>query len=429
MTCAREGGARSLALLHCVSAYPTPDDQQNLGAIRDAGDRLRPAGRPVRSHRRRRRRRRRGGARRQPLRTARQGVGVRSRDRRGGVVLAGGARAAGGDRGARRRHDWARACGTPQPAEQANRQGSRRALYARARSRGRRVVITDADVIALRPEHGLPASRWRELIGVRRRGPSRPSIRSRPRISATPSPARRPRREARLMRLNVLITAASRRVGLVRGFQQALHRPGLAGEVMVCDVNPASPAVHIADRAFEVPVFRRPGLFRRGPRHLRRATRSGSWCRPSTTRSRASRRCAIASTRSARRSPPRRSTRRWRAPTSGRRAAGWRPPASRRRRRGCRTNCPAPPAFPLFVKPRSGRGSVRRVRGRAMRSSWRSSSATCRAGRPGVPRRPGVHARPALRLRRPAAVGRAARAGRHPGRRDRPRPDGPGSRG
>ena len=29
------------------------------------------------------------------------------------------------------------------------------------------------------------------------------------------------------MRLNVLITAASRRVGLVRGFQQALHRPGV----------------------------------------------------------------------------------------------------------------------------------------------------------------------------------------------------------
>ena len=28
-------------------------------------------------------------------------------------------------------------------------------------------MITEADVIALRPEHGLPASRWRELIGVR----------------------------------------------------------------------------------------------------------------------------------------------------------------------------------------------------------------------------------------------------------------------
>ena len=43
VTCAREGGARSLALLHCVSAYPTPDDQQNLARHPDAGDGLRPA--------------------------------------------------------------------------------------------------------------------------------------------------------------------------------------------------------------------------------------------------------------------------------------------------------------------------------------------------------------------------------------------------
>lgn len=63
------------------------------------------------------------------------------------------------------------------------------------------------------------------------------------------------------MRLNVLITAASRRVGLVRGFQQALHRQGLSGEVLVCDVNPASPAVHLADRAFEVPFSDDPAYF------------------------------------------------------------------------------------------------------------------------------------------------------------------------
>ena len=63
------------------------------------------------------------------------------------------------------------------------------------------------------------------------------------------------------MQLNVLITAASRRVGLVRGFQQALHRPGLSGKVVVCDVNPASPAVHVADRAFEVPLSDDPAYF------------------------------------------------------------------------------------------------------------------------------------------------------------------------
>ena len=31
--CARRHGAERLALLHCVSAYPTPDDQQQLGSI------------------------------------------------------------------------------------------------------------------------------------------------------------------------------------------------------------------------------------------------------------------------------------------------------------------------------------------------------------------------------------------------------------
>ena len=38
VACAREAGARHVALLHCVSAYPTPDDQQNLGAIRTLAD-------------------------------------------------------------------------------------------------------------------------------------------------------------------------------------------------------------------------------------------------------------------------------------------------------------------------------------------------------------------------------------------------------
>jgi carbamoyl-phosphate synthase large subunit len=62
-------------------------------------------------------------------------------------------------------------------------------------------------------------------------------------------------------RLNVLVTAASRRVGLVQGFQQALRRPGTSGRVVVCDVNPASPAVHVADRAFAVPYSDDPAYF------------------------------------------------------------------------------------------------------------------------------------------------------------------------
>lgn len=64
-----------------------------------------------------------------------------------------------------------------------------------------------------------------------------------------------------MARLDVLITAASRRVGLVRGFQHALRTGGRSGEVIVCDVNPASPAVHVADHAYEVPYSDDPAYF------------------------------------------------------------------------------------------------------------------------------------------------------------------------
>lgn len=56
---------------------------------------------------------------------------------------------------------------------------------------------------------------------------------------------------------NVLITAASRRVALVQGFQRALAaRTG--GRVIVTDINPLSPAVHVADRAYLVPLSSSP---------------------------------------------------------------------------------------------------------------------------------------------------------------------------
>jgi carbamoyl-phosphate synthase large subunit len=59
------------------------------------------------------------------------------------------------------------------------------------------------------------------------------------------------------MSLNVLITAGSRRVPLVRAFQRAVatHR---GGNVIVTDVNPLSPSVHAANRAYRVPLSTAP---------------------------------------------------------------------------------------------------------------------------------------------------------------------------
>jgi carbamoyl-phosphate synthase large subunit len=57
---------------------------------------------------------------------------------------------------------------------------------------------------------------------------------------------------------NILITAGSRRVPLVQGFRTALRSLGLPGVVIVTDVNPLSPAVHVADRAYRVPMSSDP---------------------------------------------------------------------------------------------------------------------------------------------------------------------------
>src|SRR4051812_9471213 len=58
---------------------------------------------------------------------------------------------------------------------------------------------------------------------------------------------------------NVLITAASRRVALVDAFDRALAPFG--GSVIVTDVNPLSPAVYAADRAYRVPLASDPSYF------------------------------------------------------------------------------------------------------------------------------------------------------------------------
>lgn len=52
--------------------------------------------------------------------------------------------------------------------------------------------------------------------------------------------------------MNVLITSASRKVQLVKAFQQALAENG-GGQVFAVDISPAAAALHMADRAFLVP--------------------------------------------------------------------------------------------------------------------------------------------------------------------------------
>lgn len=55
------------------------------------------------------------------------------------------------------------------------------------------------------------------------------------------------------MSLNVLVTAGSRRVPLVQAFQRALRATG-GGAVVITDVNPLSPTVYVADRSYPAPL-------------------------------------------------------------------------------------------------------------------------------------------------------------------------------
>src|SRR4051812_31450463 len=75
--------------------------------------------------------------------------------------------------------------------------------------------------------------------------------RSRPALRSSPATCVATHGRA-AMRRNVLITAASRRVPLVDAFQRVLRETG--GRVIVTDVNAMSPAVHVADAAFRVPL-------------------------------------------------------------------------------------------------------------------------------------------------------------------------------
>jgi carbamoyl-phosphate synthase large subunit len=61
------------------------------------------------------------------------------------------------------------------------------------------------------------------------------------------------------MLLNILVTAASRRVGLVRAFRNALDAMRVRGSIIGTDISPLSPAIHFCDRAYRVPLSSDPG--------------------------------------------------------------------------------------------------------------------------------------------------------------------------
>ncbi|MGK7345672.1 MAG: ATP-grasp domain-containing protein [Candidatus Nitrospinota bacterium M3_3B_026] len=57
---------------------------------------------------------------------------------------------------------------------------------------------------------------------------------------------------------NILITAASRRVAMIRGFARALRGLGLRGQVQVCDTDELSPGLRFCDKSHIVPLSSSP---------------------------------------------------------------------------------------------------------------------------------------------------------------------------
>ncbi len=54
--------------------------------------------------------------------------------------------------------------------------------------------------------------------------------------------------------MNILITAASRRVALIQAFADALKQSGIKGNVITTDMNPLSPGLYFSNRHYMVPL-------------------------------------------------------------------------------------------------------------------------------------------------------------------------------
>ncbi len=171
LRCARRAGAGNVALLHCVSAYPVPAGEENLGAIRTLSTAF---GVPVglSDH----------GTDPLDVGTAvalgaclyeKHLVLDAASDAIDAAVSATPAQLrAAIDRAGHVRRSLGHARRTCGVAERANRHASRRSLHA-TRDLAAGEQVTSADCIALRPAAGLCASHWETLIGVRLERPVR----------------------------------------------------------------------------------------------------------------------------------------------------------------------------------------------------------------------------------------------------------------
>ena len=157
-------GARALAVLHCVSAYPTPDDQQNLRALQSLARTCRcPVG--LSDH---------GMGRDAAVIAYALGATLYERHLHLPGTDAIDAAVSSSPEELREIVQAVARCQlalgdgrrSPMPAEIANIYPSRRGLYA-ARALQVGDVITDADIEALRPAAGLGAQFHRSLIGRR----------------------------------------------------------------------------------------------------------------------------------------------------------------------------------------------------------------------------------------------------------------------
>jgi sialic acid synthase SpsE len=165
LACAEQHGARSIALLHCVSAYPVPSGSENLSAIGTLSARF---GLPVglSDHGR--------DELTVPVAVA-LGASIYERH----IVQAGHVEAV--DAAVSSTADQLRkaiACSAQVrlllghgrreclEAEAPNRQPSRRGLYA-ARPLVRGARLGPGDLACLRPEHELGANRWEAVLGMK----------------------------------------------------------------------------------------------------------------------------------------------------------------------------------------------------------------------------------------------------------------------